>query len=43
MSEEEKDALARVVKNLAANRDRLYMDPQDGRLKIRPRNYIDDS
>ena len=42
-SEEEIDALARVMKNLAANRDRLYMDPQDGRLKIRPRNYIDDS
>ena len=42
-SEEEIDAMARVIKNLAANRDRLYMDRQDGRLKIRPRNYIDDS
>ena len=43
VSEEEADAMARVIKNLSANRDRLYMDPQDGRLKIRPRNYIDDS
>ena len=43
VSEEEIDALARVMKNLAFNRGRLYMDPQDGRLKVRPRNYIDDS
>ena len=43
VSEEEKEALARFMKNLTANRDRLYMDPQDGRLKLRPRNYIDDS
>ena len=43
VSEEEKDAMARVIRNLAANRDRLYMDPQDGRLKLRPHNYIDDS
>ena len=43
ISEEEIDILARAMKNLAANRDRLYMDRQDGRLKIRPRSYIDDS
>ena len=42
-SEEEIDALARVMKNLAFNRDRLYVDPQDGMIKVRPRNYIDDS
>ena len=43
ISEEEIDILARAMKNLAANRDRLYMDRQDGRLKLRPRDYIDDS
>ena len=43
ITEEDIDILARGMKNLAFNRDRLYMDPQDGRLKVRPRNYIDDS
>ena len=43
VSEDDIDKLARVMKNLAFNRDRLYMDRADGRLKIRPRGYIDDS
>ena len=43
ISEDEITILARAMKNLAANRDRLYMDRQDGRLKLRPRDYIDDS
>ena len=43
ITEDDIDTLARAMKNLAFNRDRLYMDPQDGRLKVRPRNYIDDS
>ena len=43
ISEDEIAILARAMKNLAANRDRLYMDRQDGRLKLRPRDYIDDS
>ena len=33
ITDEEIDLLARAMKNMAANRDRLYMDPQDGRLK----------
>ena len=43
VSEEEIDAHARVMKNLAFNRGRLYVDPQDGMIKVRPRNYVDDS
>ena len=43
ITDEEIDILARAMRNMAANRDRLYMDPQDGRLKLRPRSYIDDS
>ena len=43
ITDEEIDILARAMRNMAANRDRLYMDPQDGRLKLRPRTYIDDS
>ena len=43
VSDDEIDALARVMKNLAFNRGRLYVDPQDGMTKVRPRNYIDDS
>ena len=43
VSEDDIDKLARAMKNLAFNRDRLYMDRADGRLKIRPRGYIDDS
>ena len=43
VTEEEIRILARAMKSIAFNRDRLYMDPQDGRLKVRPRNYIDDS
>ena len=43
ISEDEIAILARAIsrRNLAANRDRLYMDPADGRLKLSPsRNYI---
>ena len=43
VSDDEIDAHARVMKNLAFNRGRLYVDPQDGMIKVRPRNYIDDS
>ena len=43
ITEDDIDMLARAMKNLAFNRDRLYMDRADGRLKLRPRNYIDDS
>ena len=43
VTEEEIQILARAMKSIAFNRDRLYMDPQDGRLKVHPRNYIDDS
>ena len=43
VSEDDIDILARAMKNLAFNRDRLYMDRADGRLKLRPRNYINDS
>ena len=31
------------MRNVAAYEDRLYFDPADGRLKLRPRNYVDDS
>ena len=43
VTDEEIAILARSMKNLAANEDRLYFDPADARLKLRPRNYIDDS
>ena len=43
VSEDEVQIHARVMKNLAFNRGRLYVDPQDGMIKVRPRNYIDDS
>ena len=43
ITEDDIDMLARAMRNLAFNRDRLYMDRADGRLKLRPRNYIDDS
>ena len=43
VTEEEIQILARAMKSIAFNRDRLYIDPQDGRLKVHPRNYIDDS
>ena len=43
VSDDEIDAHARVMKNLAFNRGRLYVDPQDGMIKVRPRNYVDDS
>ena len=42
-SEEEIAILARGMRTIFANEDRLYFDPADGRLKLRPRNYIDDS
>ena len=43
ISEEEIEIIARGMRNILANEDRLYFDPADGRLKLRPRNYIDDS
>ena len=43
ISEEEIAILARGMRTIFANEDRLYFDPADGRLKLRPRNYIDDS
>ena len=43
ISEEEIEILARAMRNVAAYEDRLYFDPADGRLKLRPRNYVDDS
>ena len=43
VTEEEIDILARGMRNILANEDRLYFDPADGRLKLRPRNYVDDS
>ena len=42
-TDEEIEILARGMRNIFANEDRLYFDPADGRLKLRPRNYIDDS
>ena len=42
-TEEEIGILARAMKSLAFNSDRLYIDPQDGTIKVSPRNYIDDS
>ena len=43
VTDEEIEILARGMRNIFANEDRLYFDPADGRLKLRPRNYIDDS
>ena len=43
VTDEEIEILARAMRNVAAYEDRLYFDPADGRLKLRPRNYIDDS
>ena len=43
VSDDEIDAHARVMKNLAFNRGRLYVDPQDGMIKVRPPPHIDDS
>ena len=43
ISEEEIEVLARGMRNIFANEDRLYFDPADGLLKLRPRNYVDDS
>ena len=43
ITDEEIEILARGIKNITAYEDRLYFDPADGRLKLRPRNYIDDS
>ena len=43
ISEEEIEILARAMRNVTAYEDSLYFDPADGRLKLGPRNYIDDS
>ena len=43
VTDEEIEILARGMRNILAYEDRLYFDPADGRLKLRPRNYIDDS
>ena len=43
VTDEEIEILARGMRNIFANEDRLYFDPAAGRLKLRPRNYIDDS
>ena len=43
VTDEEIEIIARGMRNVTAFEDRLYFDPADGRLKIRPRNYIDDS
>ena len=43
VDEDEISVLARFRRNLAVTGDRLYLDRADGRLKLRPRNYIDDS
>ena len=40
---EEIELIARGMRTILANEDRFYFDPADGRLKLRPRNYIDDS
>ena len=40
---EEIELIARAMRNVTTYEDRLYFDPADGRLKLRPRNYIDDS
>ena len=43
VTDEEIEIVARGMRTIIANEDRLYFDPADGRLKLRPRNYIDDS
>ena len=43
VTDEEIEILARGMRTIFANEDRLYFDPADGRLKLRPRNYVDDS
>ena len=43
ISEEEIEILARGMRNIIVSEDRLYFDTADGRLKLRPRSYIDDS
>ena len=43
VTDEEIEILARGMRNIFANEDRLYFDPADSRIKLRPRNYIDDS
>ena len=43
VTDEEIEIIARGMRNVMAYEDRLYFDPADGRLKLRPRNYIDDS
>ena len=42
-TDEEIEILARGMRNIFANEDRLYFDPADGRLKLRPPDHIDDS
>ena len=43
VTDEEIEILARGMRNIFANEDRLYFDPADGRLKLRPPDHIDDS
>jgi hypothetical protein len=43
ISGEEIELIARGMRTILANEDRFYFDPADGRLKLRPRNYVDDS
>ena len=43
VTDEEIEIIARGMRNILANEDRLHFDPADGRLKLRPRNYVDDS
>ena len=43
VTDEEIEIIARGMRNVMAYEDRLYFDPADGRLKLRPRNYVDDS
>ena len=43
VTEDDIQILARFRRNIEVTRDRLYMDRADGRIKLRPRNYIDDS
>ena len=43
VTDEEIDVIARGMRNIMANRGRLYMDPADGRLKLRPPDPVDDS
>ncbi len=43
MTDEQVDIIARGISNLVANQDRLYFDPADGGLKLRPKDHVDDS